>query len=102
MSCRVLKRQVEEQVLNEIVRLAKEADCTRVRGVYLPTAKNGMVRDLYPRLGFQSVNVSEECSEYELSVETFNPLPTFISTESRFNQNEYYTSRSVSTAAIHI
>jgi FkbH-like protein len=102
MSCRVLKRQVEEQVLNEIVRLAEEAGCTRVRGLYLPTAKNGMVSDLYPRLGFQSVNVSEECSEYELPIETFNPLPTFISTESRFNFNECYASRSISAAAIHI
>ncbi len=45
MSCRVLKRQVEEEVLNEIVRLAGANGCSRVVGVYMPTAKNGMVRE---------------------------------------------------------
>lgn len=102
MSCRVLKRQVEEQVLNEIVRLAREAGCERIRGLYLPTAKNGMVSDLYQRLGFQSVNESAELSEFELLVEAFNPLSTFIYTESRSNFNEYYTNRSIGTVANHI
>jgi predicted enzyme involved in methoxymalonyl-ACP biosynthesis len=40
MSCRVLKRGVEEEVLNELVRLAKLKHCARPEGVYLPTAKN--------------------------------------------------------------
>ena len=52
MSCRVLKRQVEEEVLNEIVRLAHDRACVRIVGRYIPSAKNGMVQDLYPRLGF--------------------------------------------------
>lgn len=102
MSCRVLKRQVEEEVLNEIVRLAKKAGCKRIRGLYLPTAKNGMVSDLYSKLGFQSVNESAEGSEFEMLVEEFNPISTFISTKSKTIQDEYYTSRSISTAAIHI
>ncbi len=37
MSCRVLKRQVEEEVLNELVRLAKLRGCQRLEGIYLPT-----------------------------------------------------------------
>ena len=52
MSCRVLKRQVEEEVLNELARLAKRKGCVRLDGVYLPTAKNEMVRDFYARMGF--------------------------------------------------
>ncbi len=40
MSCRVLKRQVEEEMLNELTRLAKERGCARLEGVYLPTPKN--------------------------------------------------------------
>lgn len=55
MSCRVLKRQVEDFVLNEIVRLAETKNCKRIKGLYLPTAKNGMVSDLYPKLGFRTV-----------------------------------------------
>jgi FkbH-like protein len=54
MSCPVLKRQVEEAV-NEMGRLAKMRGCSRIHGLYLPTEKNGMVRDLYPRMGFTAV-----------------------------------------------
>lgn len=85
MSCRVLKRQVEEEVLNEIVRLAKKTGSQKVRGLYLPTAKNGMVSDLYPRLGFQSMSAGENGSEFELPVESFNKIPTNITVNSRSN-----------------
>lgn len=78
MSCRVLKRQVEEQVLNEIVRLAKEKGCVWLKGMYIPTAKNSMVSDLYPKLGFQAVTDQPDCREFELSVENFTPKSTFI------------------------
>lgn len=79
MSCRVLKRQVEELVLNEIVRLAKKKGCVSIKGLYIPTAKNAMVSDLYPRLGFQTRGAQQDCFEFELSVENFTPLSTFIS-----------------------
>jgi len=52
MSCRVLKRQVEEEVHNELMRLAKIRGCTEVVGSYKPTSKNGLVKDLLPDLGF--------------------------------------------------
>lgn len=85
MSCRVLKRQVEEQVLNEIVRLAKENKYVRIKGLYLPTAKNGMVSKLYPTLGFSCISENVECSEFELPVENFNEISTFIKINSRSN-----------------
>ena len=52
MSCRVLGRGVEAVVLAELARLAAEAGCAAVTGSYLPTGRNGMVADLYPRHGF--------------------------------------------------
>lgn len=52
MSCRVLKRGVEQETLNEIIRLAKARGCSRIVGKYIPTKKNGMVSELYPSLGF--------------------------------------------------
>jgi FkbH-like protein len=82
MSCRVLKRQVEEEVLNQIVAMARAASCSRVRGVYLPTAKNGMVRELYPSLGFVSVPVPDgappERLDFLLDVRSYQPRPTQI------------------------
>lgn len=52
MSCRVLKRGVEGTVLNKIMVIAKEAGCKTVVGEYLPTARNGLVKDHYQNLGF--------------------------------------------------
>lgn len=79
MSCRVLKRQVEELTVNEIVRRARERGAARVRGVYLPTAKNGMVKDLYPRFGFTPVN--GVTGAFEKVVTAHDPLPTKIAIE---------------------
>ena len=78
MSCRVLKRQVEEEVLNELARLAKLRGCHRLEGVYLPTAKNDMVRDFYGRMGFTLTADSETKREFELNLETFQTIPTKI------------------------
>jgi FkbH-like protein len=78
MSCRVLKRQVEEEVLNELARLAKERDCARLEGVYLPTPKNDMVRDFYPRMGFALIREDEKRREFELKLDAFQTIPTKI------------------------
>ncbi len=78
MSCRVLKRQVEELTLNEIVRIAREMGCKRVIGVYKPTAKNSMVRELYPQLGFAAGEATEEASSYVLDADAFVPKETKI------------------------
>ncbi len=53
MSCRVLKRGMENFVLNTIVSFAKENGFTTINGEYIPTAKNSMVKDHYINLGFK-------------------------------------------------
>jgi FkbH-like protein len=78
MSCRVLKRQVEEEVLNELVRLALLRGCSRIKGVYLPSAKNGMVRNHYEGLGFSPVLDSPARLEFELSSQSYAAKPTRI------------------------
>jgi FkbH-like protein len=78
MSCRVLKRQVEEEVLNELARLALARQCARLEGVYLPTAKNEMVRDFYPRMGFTLTAENEKIREFELTLKNFQPILTKI------------------------
>jgi FkbH-like protein len=78
MSCRVLKRQVEDTVLNELARLAGERGCTRLEGHYLPTAKNGMVREFYPKMGFALVRAEEDSTSYELPLGSYAPRPTHI------------------------
>ena len=52
MSCRVLGRQFEQFMADRLVEAARERGIERIVGVYRPTEKNGLVADLYPRLGF--------------------------------------------------
>ena len=54
MSCRVLGRGAEETFIAQLAAAAVAVGCTALRGKYLPTAKNGMVKDLYPRFKFAS------------------------------------------------
>ena len=53
MSCRVLGRGVEAAILRHLVRAAREAGATALRGRYFPSGKNQMVSDHYRKLGFQ-------------------------------------------------
>jgi FkbH-like protein len=79
MSCRVLKRQVEHSCLNELMRRAKDLGCSEIIGVYLPTTKNGMVKDFYSLMGFTKINESSERTEYKVSVPGFQAFHTKIS-----------------------
>jgi predicted enzyme involved in methoxymalonyl-ACP biosynthesis len=83
MSCRVLKRGVEEEVLNELVRLAKLKDCRSLLGTFLPTPKNEMVRDFYARMGFTLTAESDTKREFELRLDVFQPVATKIKTVRR-------------------
>ncbi len=56
MSCRVLKRGVEEFAVNEIIKTAKELDCDQIHGKYIATPKNGMVANLFVNMGFEKIN----------------------------------------------
>lgn len=53
MSCRVLGRQVEAATLNLIVDQARAMGAERLVGLYVPTARNAMVREHYTKLGFR-------------------------------------------------
>jgi FkbH-like protein len=52
MSCRVLKRGMEQFVLNTIATFARKKGFAQLEGEYLSTAKNEMVKEHYPALGF--------------------------------------------------
>jgi predicted enzyme involved in methoxymalonyl-ACP biosynthesis len=83
MSCRVLGRQMEEETLNLVVQQARALGATRLIGVYRPTAKNGMVRDHYQRLGFAPAGDAEAggVTEWVLTIDDWSRLPTAIASE---------------------
>src|ERR1022692_1812102 len=59
MSCRVLKRGMEDAMLDVLVERCQERSIERIVGVYLPTAKNAMVSGLYEALGFTKTGEDE-------------------------------------------
>ncbi|MDX2171908.1 MAG: HAD-IIIC family phosphatase [Bacteroidota bacterium] len=75
MSCRVLKRGMENFTLNKIVQIAIQNNCSKVIGEYIPSAKNGMVKDHYSNLGFTQIN-----DLWELDVNSYSPRKCFINT----------------------
>ncbi len=79
MSCRVLGRQVEEATLNLLAGEARAAGMRRLVGEYRPTAKNAMVRDHYPKLGFEAIPSASDAvapTRWTLSLEQFRPFNT--------------------------
>lgn len=56
MSCRVLQRTMENFALNLIADFAEKRGFSKLVGEYLPTPKNGLVRDFYKELGFTEIN----------------------------------------------
>jgi len=79
MSCRVLGRGVEKAVLNIVASEARRLGARSLRGVYLPSAKNAMVRDHYPNLGFQEIATSEPGGgQWRLPLDTYMNLETAI------------------------
>ncbi len=74
MSCRVLKRGMEEFIINTVMQLCKEAGIKKVSGEYLRTPKNGMVSDLYERMGFMKL----DDSRFEAEPEKLPTLRTYI------------------------
>jgi len=52
MSCRVLKRGMENFTLNTLVEFAGKNGFKYLKGEYIQTAKNEMVKDHYKNLGF--------------------------------------------------
>jgi FkbH-like protein len=56
MSCRVLKRDMEVAMLDDLVERALQRNVQRLIGYYLPTDKNVMVADHYEKLGFSLIS----------------------------------------------
>jgi FkbH-like protein len=77
MSCRVLKRGMENFTLNTIVRIAKENQFKYLAGEYIPTPKNSIVKDHYKELGF-----TQNSYFWKLDIENYLMKECFITSKS--------------------
>jgi FkbH-like protein len=76
LSCRVFSRGIEQACLSSVLRRAREAGAAYVRGRYQATARNGIVRDLYPRHGFTALPAADgEVAVFRHELADIPPVP---------------------------
>jgi FkbH-like protein len=79
MSCRVFGRQVEYAAMNVLAAEASSWGARRIVGEYRPTAKNAIVVNLYPAMGFVEMQASiAGRRRYRLELKSFKPFVTSI------------------------
>ena len=80
MSCRVLKRGMENAMMDRLVDLCKNKKIKRLIGYYYPTAKNSMVREFYKQYGFTIQEQNADESVWSLCVEDYVSQKKHITT----------------------
>ncbi len=78
MSCRVLARGVEEYLMARVVEIARKRNFQRIQAEYIPSAKNGMVKDFYARFGFEQESDDKGHTRWNLDINSFRPTMTYI------------------------
>ncbi len=79
MSCRVFKRGVEHMMVNALMAEAARRGVSKVTGVYVPTARNGLVADLYADLGFEKTGeTSDGATTWQIAVNAYERQPAAI------------------------
>jgi FkbH-like protein len=66
VSCRALGRGVEDALWAALVNQANRQKVKKLEAEYLATAKNGIVADLYDRLGLQRIKQNSSSTRYQL------------------------------------
>jgi len=83
MSCRVLKRGMENFVLNTIIDAAIENKFSILRGEFLSTSKNEMVKNHYSNLGFE--DIGNGC--WDLNINSYTKKKSLINIKNEYEQN---------------
>lgn len=78
MSCRVLKRDMEVAMLDEMVRKCKQKGVSEIIGYYYKSAKNNMVANLYKNFGFELIKQNRDHSIWKLDISVYKNKNKFI------------------------
>ena len=78
MSCRVLKRGLEDALMNCLVEDAKEKGLKWIYGYYYPTAKNTIVSKFFENYGFNMIENVPERVVYVLDINTYQEIATHM------------------------
>lgn len=70
MSCRVMGKNIEYALIEDIERELHGAGYSKLHGIYLPTPRNAPVAELYERLGYTKIaKMPQGGAEYEIFLE---------------------------------
>jgi FkbH-like protein len=81
MSCRVIGRRAEQAFVRRVMQWLSDHEVKRVRAQYSPTAKNEMVREFWPSVGFvATVPAGPDAFAYtsDLPMAAADPLPVLV------------------------
>jgi len=81
MSCRVIKRDMEFAMLDELVRQCKEKGVLEIIGYFYQSDKNNMVFDLYEKFGFALNDTKGEDTIWRLDISNYENQNKFIGIE---------------------
>jgi hypothetical protein len=77
-----LNRGVEQAVCNRVARDARHAGAKRLTAVYVPTERNGIVADLFERLGFKRDDSRSDsrpgAAHWMLDLEAYRPFELLL------------------------
>jgi FkbH-like protein len=74
MSCRVIGRTVENEMLARPCEAALERGVTRLHGTFIPTAKNVVVKDVFERLGFTLRSSDSGTTTWQYDIDQKGPI----------------------------
>ena len=78
MSCRVLKRDMEFAMLDELVKQCTEKSVSKIVGYYYKSTKNNMVSNLYEKFGFILSETNSEGTIWKLDISNYENKNKFI------------------------
>jgi FkbH-like protein len=80
MSCRVFGRQLEDEAMNIAIEQARAKGVQTLSARFVPTSRNGVIGNLFGRLGFESVGGNATVGEqlWRLAVARYAPRQTFV------------------------
>ena len=79
MSCRVLKRDMEQAMMDSLMTECKVRGIKIVKGYYYPTAKNKMVKEFFAQFDYTKTNEDENGNAiWERTVEDYQNLNRYI------------------------
>ena len=81
MSCRVLKRNMEHAMLDELVARCQRIGVKKLIGYYYPTEKNNMVSTMYQNFGFDNSSMHDGASRWSLCLEQYTNKNNYIEIE---------------------